>query len=241
MINEIAVSFIGGLFTVFSPCILPVLPFVFGASMDNDRRAGISMVTGLVIVFALLTLLGGLVFQIVGLSPGTVRIISAVILGFFGLALVIPALEHKTEYVFSKLPKLGSSKHGSKGLFAGAALGFVWAPCAGPVLGVIGSLVALQGTYLKVSILMFAFAFGVWIPLALFVLGGTRIAALYKNSRQLVPTLRRCFGVAAICMAILISTNRDGRIIANLTEALHFNASDDGDSYEQRLVDSLKN
>ncbi len=51
------VAFIGGLLAIVSPCILPVLPFVFARADQPFRRSGLPLLAGMAVTFALVGML----------------------------------------------------------------------------------------------------------------------------------------------------------------------------------------
>ena len=79
----------------------------------------------------------------------------------FGLAVAIPAFGDRLEAPLSRLARFGPKQlagHGFwSGLAVGAALGFVYAPCAGPVLAAVVSVGAASGATVAVGL---AYALG---------------------------------------------------------------------------------
>jgi cytochrome c-type biogenesis protein len=141
---EIALAFAAGLLTVAAPCILPLLPVLLGASIgQQDRRRPLFLVAGFVLTFSGFAILFGSFSTVLGLSHDTLRKISVILLGSFGVLLLWP---QPYEWLMARLSGLLSfadsvvSRAGSgnaSGLVVGLALGVLWTPCAGPVLGSI--------------------------------------------------------------------------------------------------------
>ena len=76
----------------------------------------------------------------VGLGSGVTRTVAVVILIAFGLVMLIPALAERVQAPLSRLARFGPRTRGSgflSGVGVGAALGFVCAPCAGPILAAV--------------------------------------------------------------------------------------------------------
>jgi cytochrome c biogenesis protein CcdA len=136
-------SYLGGVMTIVSPCILPVLPFVFARADQPFLKSGLPLLLGMAITFAgvatLAALGGGWAVQ----ANSYGRIVALAVLGFFGLLLVFPALSDRATRPLvalgSRLSTAADSGTGSPSVAAsfllGVATGLLWAPCAGPILG----------------------------------------------------------------------------------------------------------
>src|SRR5919197_3481148 len=133
----IVFAFIAGAGTAVSPCVLPVLPALLSAGATGGRRRPLGVVIGLAITFTV-TIVGlATVVDGVGLGDSVVRTIAIVTLLVCGLAVAIPAIGDRIEAPLSRLARFGpkSIGHGFwSGVLVGGALGFVYAPCAGPIL-----------------------------------------------------------------------------------------------------------
>ncbi|MDQ3629814.1 MAG: cytochrome c biogenesis protein DipZ, partial [Actinomycetota bacterium] len=153
-------AFVAGAGTALSPCSLPVLPALLSASATGGRRRPFGIVLGLAVTFTL-TIVGlAQVVDGVGLGTSLTRDIAIVALLGFGLALVIPAVGARLEAPLSRLSRLGPERAGDgfvSGLGVGAALGFVHAPCAGPVLAAVIAVSAASGSTVALGV---AFSLG---------------------------------------------------------------------------------
>src|SRR5271156_6799998 len=98
-------AFLGGILTIVSPCILPVLPFVFSRADQPFRRSGLPLLAGMALTFAGLAALatagGGWIVR----ANEYGRVASLVVLAFFGLTLLLPAL---ADWISRPFVKLGS-------------------------------------------------------------------------------------------------------------------------------------
>ena len=160
-------AYLGGVLTILSPCILPVLPFVFASAGRPFLRHGLPMLAGMALTFAAIATLaavgGGWAVE----ANRYGRIAALVLLAGFGLVLLFPALsERLTRPVVALGNRLSQAadKDGGSSVLApallGVATGLLWAPCAGPILGLILTGAALQGASLKTSFLLLAYAAG---------------------------------------------------------------------------------
>src|SRR5579872_6411870 len=158
-------AFVGGVLTIASPCILPVLPFVFSRSDQPFRRSGLPLLAGMAATFAvvagLATYAGGWVVRANQIG----RWIAVVVFAVLGLALLFPGF---AEYLSRPFVRLGGRVHGAnnempsivKSLLLGVSTGLLWAPCAGPILGLILTGAAIEGASAHTVLLLVAFAAG---------------------------------------------------------------------------------
>src|ERR1700733_13865449 len=120
--------------TAVSPCVLPVLPAMLSASGSGGRRRPLGIVLGLTTTFAI-TIVGiAKVVDGIGLGADPLRDVAIAVLVLFGCALLLPRLGEQLERPLAAFSRLGPRTRGdgfASGLFVGAALGFVYTPCAG--------------------------------------------------------------------------------------------------------------
>src|SRR5215210_3659898 len=141
--------------TALSPCVLPVLPALLSAGASGGRRRPLAIVLGLATTFAITVAGFAEVVDGVGLGDGALRSAAVVVLAGFGLALLAPRVADRLEAPLSRLARFGPRSAGDgfwSGLGVGAALGFVYAPCAGPILAAVISVGAASGTTVAIAI-----------------------------------------------------------------------------------------
>jgi cytochrome c biogenesis protein CcdA/thiol-disulfide isomerase/thioredoxin len=192
--------------TALSPCVLPVLPALLSAGVSGGRRRPLGVVLGLATTFTITVAGFAKVIDGVGLGNGTLRSLSVIALLVFGLALLVPRLGDRIEAPLSRLARFGPRSRGDgfwSGIAVGGALGFVYAPCAGPVLAAVISVGAASGSSLAVAL---AYALGTAIVLLVFCLGGRRVLARVRPA-----VLQRTLGVVMVLTAIAILTQVDLR------------------------------
>ena len=199
--------------TALSPCVLPVLPALLSAGASGGRRRPFGVVLGLATTFTITVAGFASVIDGVGLGDGTLRSFAVIALLVFGVVLLAPKLADRIEAPLSRLARFGPRSSGEgfwSGLGVGAALGFVYAPCAGPVLAAVISVGAASGSSLAVAI---GYALGTAAVLLVFCLGGRRVL-----SRVRPPVLQRALGVVMILTALAIVTQADLRFQTALAE-----------------------
>jgi cytochrome c biogenesis protein CcdA/thiol-disulfide isomerase/thioredoxin len=231
-------AYFGGILTILSPCILPVLPFVFARSNQPFRRSGLPLLAGMAITFALVASLatvgGGWAVR----ANQFGRIAALVLLGIFGLTLLSSSL---AERLSRPLVRLGNklSQNTDAGpsvansFLLGVGTGLLWAPCAGPILGLILTGAVLSGANAHTAVLLFAYAAGAATSLAVALLAGGRVFAAMKRSLGAEEWIRRILGVAVLAGVVVVAFGLDRGILTQLSLA-------STSSLEQRLVDRFR-
>ena len=230
-------AYTGGVLTIFSPCVLPVLPFIFARSDQSFRRSGLPILVGMALTFAVLAsfaAVGGA--WLIGVNQYG-RYAAMLLLLLMGLALVFPALSERMLRPFvafgGRLQQRADQQASIKGsLLLGVAVGFLWAPCAGPILGLVLAGAALNGANLYSAMLLLAFAAGAATSLAIALLAGARVFTLMKRGLGAEEWLRRGLGVAVLAGVGAIALGWDTRFLANFSFLSTANT-------EQRLIAQL--
>src|SRR5438105_1580292 len=118
MIILLAFSFLAGIVTILSPCILPILPIVLsGVSGDKKRPFGI--IVGFILSFTLFTLFLATIVRLTGIPANALRIVAGVILLIFGFSLLLPQFQALTEKLFSKLSVFAPKSNAHGGFWGG--------------------------------------------------------------------------------------------------------------------------
>ncbi|MGP8160278.1 MAG: cytochrome c biogenesis protein DipZ [Candidatus Dormibacteria bacterium] len=211
MISLLLVGFVAGLITGISPCILPVLPVVLvagamGTAPSSRRLRSVAVVIGLVASFSVITLLGTTVLSALGLPQDLLRDAGLVVLGLFGLGLLVPAIAEILERPFFRLH--GPQPMTSRGGFIlGLGLGAVFVPCAGPVLAAITVIGATNHLSFTGLLLTAAFAAGAGVPLLAVALAGDAAIDRVRALRDRAKGMRIAGGAVLIVMALAIGLN----------------------------------
>jgi len=242
----ILLSYLGGALTILSPCILPVLPFVFARTGQPFVRSGLPMLVGMALTFALVATLaavgGGWVVQ----ANQYGRWIALVLMAFFGLTLLLPHLADRlTKPLVALGDKLSNKAHeegqqadahpwsGARASFLlGIATGLLWAPCAGPVLGLVLTGAALNGASVTTTLLLLAYAAGAATSLALALLVGGKVFRAMKRSLGAGEWVRRGLGVAMLGGVAAIATGLDTGVLTKVSTVATAGT-------EQKLIDKF--
>src|SRR5918999_3744510 len=177
MIVLVLFAFVAGAGTALTPCVLPVLPALLASAGSGGRRRPLGVIAGLTATFTLAIVALASLVDGVGLPDGAVRTLAVVVLLGFGVALLVPRLAAAVEAPLSRLARFGPRRRGGgfwSGLLVGGGLGFVYAPCAGPILAAVVSVSATQGTSGELVAVALGYAAGSALVLLLVAYGGGR-------------------------------------------------------------------
>lgn len=226
-------ALLGGVLTIASPCVLPILPIVLGGTLQ-DRTEGqrntrpLFIVAGFVISFAALGMLLASASQHVVLAHETLRYAGLAILAVLGVAMLWKApyawlMNHLSALVSRAMPAGGAERAGNLGgLLLGMSLGAVWTPCAGPVLASILVLVAQAQDLGRSAGLLLLYAIGAGIPMLVIAYGGqfvrTRIRAVARHADR----LQQLFGALILATAVAIHFQYDVLLYAHLANFISF-------------------
>ncbi|MFY0731639.1 cytochrome c biogenesis protein DipZ [Pseudomonas sp. NFX15] len=213
------IAFLGGLLTVLSPCILPVVPFLFAGA--NRTRASILLtLAGMVLTFALVSSLAVVSSEWVTQASNTGRHVALGVMVLFALSLICARVGDWLAYPFVLLGNRidpGSRKMSGPlaAIMIGVATGLLWAPCAGPILGVILTSAMLQGANAGTSLLLVAYGAGSALSLGTLIFAGRGLVNRLKPSIPVTAWLRRGAGVAVLAGAAVIATGANDLLLAN--------------------------
>jgi cytochrome c biogenesis protein CcdA/thiol-disulfide isomerase/thioredoxin len=214
-------AYLGGILTILSPCILPVLPFVFARADRPFVRSGLPLLLGMALSFAAIASLaavgGGWAVE----ANRVGRAIALILFSGFALLLIFPSWSDRLMQPLVRLgerlsgPGRGDGMGGS--LLLGLATGLLWAPCAGPILGLILTGAALSGTNASTIFLLLAYALGAATSLALALLVGGKMFAAMKRSLGIGQNVRRILGVLILGAVVVIALGLDTRILTRIS------------------------
>jgi cytochrome c biogenesis protein CcdA/thiol-disulfide isomerase/thioredoxin len=223
MLLLMAFALLAGAGTAVTPCVLPVLPALLSASAAGGRRRPLGIVLGLAATFTVAIVALAQLVQGVGLASGAARDLAIAALVAFGLAMLFPSLAARLQAPLSRLARFGPRRRGTgfwSGLGVGAALGFVCAPCAGPILAAVTAVSASSGPSARVVAVAISYAVGLAAVMLLYGLGSRAVVARIRRvGRGLL--VERALGVVLILTAVVMAANLDVRF----EEALARNAS----------------
>ena len=214
---ELLIAFSAGLISFLSPCVLPLIPgyisYVSGSSFNeliekkNTNLIPIILFTvGFSIVFIIFgatsTFLGQLLLQ----NSFELRIAAGVIIIIFSLHII--GVINLKFLNYEKRIQTNNNKNIYSPIVIGAAFGFGWTPCIGPILGSILALAATEESINKGILLLFFYSLGLAIP---FILSGyliQRFLIFSKNFKKNINLVSKIGGIILLITGILILTNQ---------------------------------
>jgi cytochrome c biogenesis protein CcdA/thiol-disulfide isomerase/thioredoxin len=208
VVVAVPLAFVAGLITAISPCVFPVLPIVLGSGVGGTRRRPFAIIAGLATCFFVSILFASYVLDKLGLPKDLLRNVSIGLLFLFAATLLIPQLGVLIEKPLSRLSRRPSSDLGG-GFLLGCALGFVFAPCAGPALAFVTSSAAARDFGGKTIGVALAYTVGASLVMLGVALGGQRLS---QRLRAKMAELRVVFGVVMAIAAVGLVFNVDQKI-----------------------------
>ena len=217
--------FLGGVLTIVSPCILPVLPFVFARSEQRFLTNGLPLLAGMAVTFAGIATLAAVGGAWAVRVNQYGRIFALILLTAFAATLLSRRLADALARPFVALgnrlvhsaPSGESNLGPLHALLLGVATGLLWAPCAGPILGLVLTGAAISGPNPRTTLLLFTYAAGAATSLALALLAGGRVFATLKKSLGAGEWVRRALGVAVLLAVVAIVFGWDSTVLTRLS------------------------
>lgn len=220
-------AFLAGVLSTLSPCVLPLLPVVFGAAVSEHKLAPLSLAAGIALSFTGVGLFVALVGFSIGLDTGLIRSVAAVLMLTVGVILTVPQIHTRVVAAAGPVSDWASNRFGGlsvsgpQGQFGlGLLLGTVWSPCVGPTLGA-ASLMAAQGQNIgQVTGIMLVFGIGAAIPLLLIGLASRGLINRWRDRIMVAQaTLRMALGITLVLFGFLVLMGYDRSIAISLEQA----------------------
>jgi cytochrome c-type biogenesis protein len=217
-ISAVGIAFLGGMVAGFGPCVLPMLPAVFGYVTGRVAEGGVSstpraavvrglalsgvFVLGMSLVFAAMGAAAGLLGRAIMVgawaSYAAAAVCVTIALQMLGLIrLPVTALNRY-------LPKRRPPKNGLVGtLLFGMLFGLVASPCSTPILVAIAAIAAASGSAATGAALLFVYGLGKGVPLLVLGLASGSLSIMRSISRA-TPVLIKVGGVALLGAAVYL-------------------------------------
>ena len=227
---QLGFSFIAGLLTTLSPCVLPILPFLLGSALRKNKKAPLYMIVGLAVSFVVVGFTISRFGAFLGLDGEQIRKGSAMILILTSVFFLSKKIQVIVSEKLTKFASIGSSASNKwklnetsnlDSILLGALLGIIWSPCAGPTLGVAISLASQEGATVAALKLMIIYAIGAAIPMLLISYGLRSFFQKYQGRiTGFAENLKTFFGVILLLAGVFIFFGLDKTIEAFLLNYL---------------------
>jgi len=213
------IAFLAGLISFLSPCVLPLIPgyisYISGISFDNIKEKERNLIVvktifftlGFSFVFIALGSTASFIGKFFLVNSNIFRIVAGIIIIFFSLHLIGIVnfnFMNKDIRIFTSQ----QSNNLAFPLIVGAAFGFGWTPCIGPILGSILTLAAIEGSINKSILLLSSYSLGLAIP---FIISGILIDKFLlfsKSFRKHALVVTKVGGIVLLLTGIAILTNQ---------------------------------
>jgi cytochrome c biogenesis protein CcdA/thiol-disulfide isomerase/thioredoxin len=218
----IVLAYLGGVLTILSPCVLPVLPLVFSRVDQLFVRNGLPLLTGMAFTFAAVASLAVAGGAWVAQANLYCRAIALAGFGVFGLALLLPAFAERLMRPLvnagSRLEKIAgvdrANPSAASSFVMGIATGLLWAPCAGPILGLVLTGAVVHGSSGGTTLLLLGYAAGAATSLAGALLIGRRILGAIKRFLGMGEAFRRGMGGVILFTVTAMGLGLDAHALA---------------------------
>ena len=233
----LVLAFLGGVLTILSPCILPIIPLVFARSGRSFARETAPMLGGLAIAFTAAALIATATAHWLIVANVIGRDIALALFAVVGITLVST---RAAEWIARPATRAGAALLGThapaasatplRNVIIGLAVGLLWAPCAGPILGILIAAAATTAAP-RAALLFLTFALGAAMSLAVVLSLGARLLARIKRAGATEVAIRRVFGIATIVTVLAIFLGYDqllfgsGGLVKTASAEEHFVSS----------------
>ncbi|EMG9277213.1 TPA: cytochrome c biogenesis protein/redoxin [Enterobacter cloacae] len=204
------IAFLGGMISLLSPCTLPVIPLLF-AGFQGQRRHILALLAGMIVMFTLVALVATAASSWIAQATIAGRWVALVVLAIAALALIFPTFAQRIAGPAVSAGNLLNTRSGqTRGMIsaflAGLAVGLLWSPCAGPILGAIFSLNIAGHSAIATGALLAAYGSGCALMLGLLVVGGRALMAPLRARSALMERLRKGAGVVMLATVAFNAT-----------------------------------
>ncbi|KGK99437.1 cytochrome C biogenesis protein [Methanococcoides methylutens] len=199
-------AFIAGLISIFSPCVLPLLPAIFAYSTSKGPLRPLAIVFGLTISFTIMGVVTSAFGSMFQQYLPYLSLFAGLIIILFGVTLLF---DLGTFNIFGNLSGIGVQEKGFLGgLLFGMSLGIIWIPCVGPILASILTLVAIEGDIAYGAFLLFIYSMGLGIPMLVMAYSANISSSALSSIAKYDSYLKKGAGVVLIFVGLwMLYTN----------------------------------
>lgn len=216
------ISFLEGIITFISPCLLPMLPiyvsyFAGGGERSHIRtlKSALGFVTGFTLTFMALGALAGTVGSFLKSHQTAVNIVSGLVVIFFGLSF-LGVIKLNIFHGASR-----QLKSANMGFFPALVFGLVfsisWTPCVGAFLGSALMLASQQGQTLAGTLMLLTYSLGLGIPFILSALLIDYLKSAFDWIKRNYKVINIVCGSLLVLIGIMMATGTLGRLLALLS------------------------
>lgn len=231
-------TFVAGLLSFLSPCILSLVPFYMGyliGERAHDLHHGIVLnsqlrsrlllssmcfAAGIITVFVALGASATLIGRTIGDYADILRYLGAALITLMGIHFLglkrFVLLDQQFSFAAKARPQAGYLGNYSLGL----AFAFGWTPCVGPILAAILFLAADQTTAFHGVRLLFIYGLGMTLPFVVLSLSVNHMSTVLKRMRGYLSLIEKLTGILLILFGLLIASNYIDAIAYKMLELM---------------------
>ncbi|WP_336211184.1 cytochrome c biogenesis protein/redoxin [Enterobacter sp. P82] len=204
------IAFLGGMISLLSPCTLPVIPLLF-AGFQGQRRHILALFAGMIVMFTLVAMAVTVASEWIAEATLIGRWVALVILAIAALSLISPSFAQRIAWPAVSVGNVLNTRSGqtrgiASAFLAGLAVGLLWSPCAGPILGAIFSINIAGHSAIATGALLAAYGSGCALMLGLLIVGGRKLVAPLRAKSALMERLRQAAGGVMLAAVVLNAT-----------------------------------
>ena len=219
---QYVISFLEGIITFLSPCLLPMLPiyisyFAGGGARSNKKtlKTALGFVLGFTIVFVALGALAGTLGSFLTRYQTAVNIVS-------GLIVIIFGLNYMGLFHLNIFKGVGASmERDSMDFFSALVFGMVfsigWTPCVGVFLGSALMLASQQGHVVEGMLMLLAYSMGLGVPFLFSAVLIDRLKGAFNWVKAHYKQVNLVCGGLLVIVGILMATGTLGRLLSALS------------------------
>lgn len=216
------ISFLEGIITFISPCLLPMLPiyvsYFAGGGERSTRKTltgAVAFVVGFTVVFTLMGALAGTVGSFLAEHQTAVNIVSGAVVVFFGLNF----LDVLNINIFNGSRKtMDTHEMGSlSAMLFGVIFSLGWTPCVGAFLGSALMLASQQGEVLEGTLMLLAYSMGLGVPFVLSAILIDKLKSAFDWIKSNYKTINMICGSILVVIGLLMATGTLGWILSYLS------------------------
>ena len=216
------ISFLEGIITFISPCLLPMLPiylsyFAGGREERSTKKTmwnAVGFVLGFSFVFIMLGALAGTLGSLLIKYRTVVNIVTGAVVVVFGLNFL-------GVFKLNIFKGMNRRVSGEVGFFSSALFGMIfsigWTPCVGAFLGSALMLASQQGSALKGIVMLLCYSLGLGIPFVISAFLIDKLRGAFNWIKKNYKIINIVFGILLVLVGILMMTGLLGGFIRKLS------------------------
>lgn len=215
------ISFLEGIITFVSPCLLPMIPvyisYFAGGKEKNTTKTvknALGFIAGFTVVFVCMGALAGSVGSFLNRYTVLLNIITGVVVIFFGLHF----LGVFKANIFKGMKRMNTE---DLGFFSSMLFGIVfsvgWTPCVGAFLGSALMLAAGGGKVMQGIYMLLAYSLGLGIPFFISALLIDKLKSTFNFIKKHYKVINTCCGAFLVVMGVLMATGLFGKLLSILS------------------------